>query len=157
MRQQEAVKRLALCHTTAFQALNLPGNRFVFLAHRLVLRLAHQSQAQTNGAQARISIVLAVEQAILRPGGHHPVGLLGSLGDQVINENANIAIGALENERLPPLHLKCRIGAGYEALHRRLLIARRAVELSRAVEAGNFLLSNVGNSSVGSMQSYSMA
>ena len=79
-----------------------------------------------------------MDEAVLRPGGHHPVGLVGTLGHQVIDEHPDVPVSPGEDEGLFPLQLQRRVDAGDEALGGGLLITGGAVELSRPVQAGDF-------------------
>ena len=79
-----------------------------------------------------------MQQTVLAAGGHHAVGLVRAFGDKVVNERADIAVAAAEDERLAPEYPERRVDARDEALHRRLLISGGAVELPRAVQAGYF-------------------
>ena len=92
-----------------------------------------------DGGQALVGVVLAVDEPVLGAGGHHPVGLLGALGHQVVDEHPDVAVAAAEDQRLPPQQLQGGVDPGHKALGRRLLIARGAVELARPVEAGHRL------------------
>ncbi len=78
-----------------------------------------------------------MQQTVLAAGGHHAVGLVRALGDKVVNERTDISVAAAEDERLAPEYLERCVDACDEALHCRLLITGGAVELPRAVEAGN--------------------
>ena len=59
------------------QAADLPVHLAVFLLDGLVPCPAHQADLVADGAQPLVGIVLAVEEAVLGAGGHHPVGLVG--------------------------------------------------------------------------------
>ena len=87
-----------------------------------------------DGAKALVGVVLPVQQAVLAARGHDAVRLLRALGHEVVDERADVAVGASEDQRLSSEQLECGVHARDEALHRRLLIARRAVELPRAVK-----------------------
>ena len=90
-----------------------------------------------DGHQALVGVVLPVQKPVFRARGHDAVGLVRALGDQIVDERADIAVRPLQDHRRLALELQRRVDARHEALHRGLLIARRAVELPRAVEAGD--------------------
>ena len=75
------------------QSVDLPINVGFFGAKFFVSGIADEPQFLTGGGQAQIRIVLAQQQAVLASGGHHTVGLLGALGDQIVNEGANVGGG----------------------------------------------------------------
>ena len=85
-----------------------------------------------------VGVVLPVEQAVLGAGGHHPVGLVGALGDQVVNEHPDVPLVPAEDQGLLALNFQRGVHAGNKALNGGLLIAGGAVELSRPVQAGDF-------------------
>ena len=78
-----------------------------------------------------------MQKPVFRARGHDAVGLVRALGDQIVDERADIAVRPLQDHRRLALELQRRVDARHEALHSGLLIARRAVELPRAVEAGD--------------------
>ena len=121
------------------QAPDLPVHRRVFRLHGLMPLRGDETDAQADGRQPLVGVVLPVQQPVFRPGGHHPVGLVGALGHQIVDEGADIALAAAQDQGLPPLELQGGVDPGHKALDRRLLIAGGAVELPRAVEAGDLL------------------
>ena len=110
-----------------------------------------------DGAQALVGVVLPVQQAVLEREVMMRYGSFVPFGYEVVHERADISVRAAEDHGLAAQQLQRRVHARDEALHGRLLIAGRAVELPRAVEAGHLWPSSVGSSSVGSTQSYSIA
>ena len=121
-----------------FQAGDLGVHLGVFLPHLPEPFLADEADAVSFFREADVRVVLPVEEAVFRPGGHHPVGFVGALGHQVVQQHADIALAAVDKEGFLALQLQGGVHAGDEALHRRLLIAGGAVELPRPVEAGHF-------------------
>ena len=111
----------------------------VFFLHRGTAFLRHQPDTVTDGAQALVGVILPVQQAVFRAGGHDAVRFVRALGHEIVHERADIPVRAAEDHRRAPEQLERRVHARNKALHRRLLIAGRAVELPRPVEAGHFL------------------
>ena len=75
-----------------------------------------------------------MQQPVFASGGHHAVGFVCALGHEVVYERADIAVGAPEYHGLLAAQLQRRVHARDKALSGSLLVARRAVELPRAVQ-----------------------
>ena len=110
----------------------------VFFLHGGKAFVRYQPDPVADGAQALVGVVLPVQQAVLRTGGHDAVRFVRALGHEVVHERADVPVRAAEDHGLPSQQLQRRVHARNKALHGRLLIAGRAVELPRAVEAGHF-------------------
>ena len=52
--------------------------------------VVHQPGPAPQRGQPLVGVILPQQQPVLRPGGHHPVGLVGALGDQVVYHGAYI-------------------------------------------------------------------
>ncbi len=91
-------------------------------------------------ASRRSALSWRLEEAVLRPGGHHPVGLVGALGHQVVDEHPDVPLFPAEDQRFPAQELQRGVDARHRALDGGLLIAGGAVELPRPVEAGDFFV-----------------
>ena len=50
--------------------------------------------------QAQFGAAVVEQQPVLRPAGEHPVGLVGPLGHQVVDQDADVTSGA-DNGGLP--------------------------------------------------------
>ena len=109
----------------------------VLRLHGLVALAAHEPQGVAVAGQALVGVVLPQYQTVFAARGHHAVGLVGAARHQVVDERAYIGLAAPQHEGRPALYLQRGVHAGHEALHGGLLIAARAVELPRAVEAGD--------------------
>ena len=96
--------------------------RRFFCKKCIVSFLADQSDTVAGRSQSQIGIVLSQKQAVFRTAGHHSVGFVGSLGDQVVNQRADIAVGALQDHRFFMQNLKGGIDAGNQALRCGFLI-----------------------------------
>ena len=122
------------------QAVALPLHVLIFFHHPLVPLVAHQTDGVAHMAQPLISVVLAVEEAVLGARCHHTVGFVGPLGHQVVNENADVALASVQDQGLPTQNLQGGVDTGHKALDGGLLIAGGAVELTSTVEAGHLLV-----------------
>jgi hypothetical protein len=61
----------------------------------------NQSEPSDMVEQTTLGTTMVEEKPMLGPTGEHPVGLLRPLGDQIVNQHANIALMAAENKRFP--------------------------------------------------------
>ena len=123
----------------ALQPLGLPADGFVFLLHRGPARVGYQPELTADGAQALVGVVLTQDQAVFAAGGHHAVRLVGALGDQVVDQRADIGVAAPQDEGRETEQLPRGVHPGDKALHGGLLIAGGAVELARAVQPFDLL------------------
>ena len=137
VRLQHGVERLRRRDMGLLQAFELPLHCRVFLPHRPIALLAHQTDAPPDRAQTLVGVVLPVQQAVFAARGHHAVGFVGALGDQIVDQCADVAVAAAQHQRLLSAELQRRVHPRDEALYRRLLIAGGAVELPGPVEPGN--------------------
>ena len=115
------------------QAPDLPLHGGVFLLHLPQPLPGYQADAVSHGAQAAVGVVLPQQQPVFRPAGHHAIRLLGALGHQVVDEGADVAFAALQDQRLPAQQFQRRVDPGHKALDRRLLVPGRTVELPGTV------------------------
>ena len=51
--------------------------------------------AWERGREPQVGIVLAQQDAVLRAAGEHAVGLFGPLGDQVVDQHADVGLIAV--------------------------------------------------------------
>ena len=93
----------------------------------------------TNSAQTQIRIILTQKQTVLRTGSHHTVRLVIFLGYQIINQNANVRLGAIQNHRFPAKHLHSRVNACHKALYCCLLVTGAAIKLAATEQAADSL------------------
>ena len=94
---------------------------------------------------------------MLRARREHPVRLEAALGDQVVHENADVALVAAEFERRFGRARARGIDARDNALRGRFFVAGRAVDLPGEKEPSTRFVSRRAVSSVGWMKSYSTA
>jgi len=59
--------------------------------------LRDEPDAHTVVGEADVRVVLPVDEPVFGAGGHHAVGLVGALGDQIVDKGSDIAVGAAEN------------------------------------------------------------
>ncbi len=86
--------------------------------------------------EAHVRAVVAEVHAVFRPGGEHAVRLFGAEGDQVVDHDADVGVGAAEDEWLLTAHGEGGVDAGHQALSGGFLVAGSAVGLPGDVEAG---------------------
>ena len=79
-----------------------------------------------------------MQQPVLAAGGHHAVGLVGSLGHQIVDQRPDVPVASSQDKGALPSQLPRRVDARDKALRRRLFISARTVELPRPVQAGDF-------------------
>ena len=120
------------------QPLDLPADGLVLGFHLCQPLIRNQSDPMPDGAQALVGVVLTQQQTVLAAAGHHAVGLIGALGDQIVDEGADIGLSPRKDQRLLAFQRQGGVDPRSKALDRRLLIARGPAELSRAVKGGNF-------------------
>jgi hypothetical protein len=73
--------------------------------------------------QPLIGIVLAQDQTVFGAGCHHAVGLCRAASDEIINQNADISLGTINNDRLLACQLAYGIDTGDQSLAGCFLIA----------------------------------
>ena len=89
---QQGIQSGGRGHAGVLQPAHLPVGGLIFGQRLFILLLGHQTQLIADGGQAAVGVILAVEQAVLRAGGHHAVGLVGALGHQVVHQHADVAL-----------------------------------------------------------------
>ena len=86
--------------------------------------------------EAHIRIVLTEFYAVFRPRGHHAVGFVRTLGDEVVDEDADVRLVAGKHHLFPSFQPQRGVEPRHEPLRRRLLVAAAPVELTRKVQPG---------------------
>ena len=84
-------------------------------------------------------VVVAEQQAVLGPRSEHPVRLVHSLGDQVVDQHADVRLVPAQDERGLIARVESRVDARHQPLGRSLLVARGTVELPGAEEPAHGL------------------
>src|SRR5262245_57564934 len=98
-----------------------------------------QSRAAAVRSESLVGVVNAQMQPELGARGEHAIGLVGSLADEVVNQNRGVSFGAVENQRRLALDLEPGIDAGHQSLAGGFFITRRAVDLSGKKQALDLL------------------
>ena len=104
------------------------------LQELFVLFVADQSDFPTQLREAQVRIVLTQGKAIFRPSRHHAIGLSGALGDEIVDQDADVGLIPPQDKRFFALDGKGRVDSRHKPLGRRLFVAAGAVDLPRHVE-----------------------
>ena len=96
-----------------------------------------QTDTDTDRDETLVRVVLPQQQAVFRARGHHAVRFVRAARDQIVNQRADVAVRAVEHERLLALDLERGVDACHKTLRGRLFIAGRAAELACAVQTGD--------------------
>ena len=89
-----------------------------------------QARLHTPGEEPAVRIVVAQGNTVLGAAGEHPVGLFGSQGYQIIDENPDVGFGAIENHGRLLLEAPGGVDSGHEPLGGGLFVAAGAVGLA---------------------------
>ena len=89
--------------------------------------------------QPLVGIVGPQGQPVLGAGGEHAVGLGHAARHEVVDEHADIGLGAIEHDGGSPPPPTRGVDARHQTLGRGLLIAGRAVDLAGEIEPGDAL------------------
>ena len=117
------------------QALQFQRHRFALGLERLPLGVADAAQGAADFRQAHVGIVFAQAQAVLGATGEHAVRFLHALGDQIVDQHAQIRLGAARYPGFLVLRQQGRIQARQHALRGRFLVAGGAVDLAGEEQA----------------------
>ena len=121
-----------------FQPFDLLLHGGIFRFDPLQTSVAHQPHPVAVNRHPPVGVVLPVNQAVFRPGGHHPVGLVGPLCHQIVNEYPCVSVPPGQDQRRLALDLQRGVDPRHQPLGGGFLVAGGAVELSRAVQARHF-------------------
>ena len=88
----------------------------------------HPSRRPVSVRRA-FGVVLAEAEPIFRTAGKHAIGLGDAMGDEVVDQHADIGLGARRIPAIALLRAQCRVDAGEQPLRRSLFVAGRAVDL----------------------------
>ncbi len=97
---------------------------------------ADTAECHADRGEPAVGIVRPEEEAILGAGSEHPVGLAGALRDQVVDHDADHGAGPVEDQPIASARSESGVEPGEQALSRRLLVARGAVDLAGQEETG---------------------
>ncbi len=88
-------------------------------------------------SETAVGVVDAQVEAELGSRGEHAIRLVGALGDQVINEDRGVGLGAIEDERCVIAYFKSCVNARHQALAGGFFVAAGAVNLASQEEVGD--------------------
>ncbi len=94
-----------------------------------------EAEAAAVRSEAAVGVVDAQVQAELGARGEHAVGLVGALRNEVVDEDAGVAFGAVHGERRLALEPERGVDAGHDALAGGFFISTGAVDLAGEIEA----------------------
>src|SRR5581483_402883 len=96
--------------------------------------VADQTDTAPDRCQAFIRVVDSEMESEFSPGGEHPVRLVGTLRDQIVDQNAYIALGPPDDHLRFAGQLASGIYSGHDSLAAGLLVARSAVDLTSQIK-----------------------
>ena len=96
-----------------------------------------QADPPAQLGQAEVGVVVPEQQPVLGAAGEHPVRLVDPAGDQVVDQDADVGLRPVEDERARPRRRTGGVDPGDQALRGGLLVAGRAVDLAGEEEAGD--------------------
>ena len=102
----------------------------------------HETDLTPARREPEIGVVDPKQQPMLGPRREHPIGLETSLGDQIVDENADVRLVAPELESARPrasASAECGVDPCDQTLRRGFLVPRRAVDLSGQEQPGDAL------------------
>ena len=102
---EHLIQRVRRRNTAGLQPADFPFHGRILCLHRRQPLRGHQTHLRADGGQPLVGVVLPVEQPVFRAAGHNPVGLLRSLGHQIIDEGADVAGVPGEDKGFPALKL----------------------------------------------------
>ena len=89
----------------------------------------------SDPTKSEVRIVLAKEQTIFCSRCHHTVRLMVLFRDKIIDQNPDIRLGTVEDDRFFSQHFARRIDTRHKALYRRFLITGASVKLTAAEQS----------------------
>ena len=104
----------------------------------------HKAKPNAKRGQPLIGIVRAQREPIFRPTGEHAVGLANPTRDQIVDHHPDIGLVATQDHGVLPVSRAGSIQPRHETLRARFLIARRAIDLTGKVQAGQALRVQAG-------------
>ena len=116
------------------QAFLFARERFHFFVESAVAVFVHHAEFVADGSQAGVGVVFAQEQAVFGAAGEHAVGFACALGDEVVNEDAEVGLFAFGVPGFEVARAAGGVDAGEQALCARFFVAGGAVDLSGEVE-----------------------
>ena len=121
------------------QTLDLLLYGCILFFHSLQALFGNEADLIAPLRQTLVGVVLTQQKAVFAAGSHNTVGLIGTLGHQVINQSSDVALTAGENKITFTPQLTGGVDASNKTLHGSLLITGGTVELAGTVKAGDLL------------------
>ena len=90
------------------------------------------------GSEAAVGVVDAQVQAELGARGEHAVRLVGSLADEIVDEDRRVGLAAVERERRLAFDGERGVDSGHESLAGGFFVSAGAIDLSAEIEAADF-------------------
>ena len=94
---------------------------------------------EAKRGQALISVIGAQGQPVFGTRGEHAVRLRRAAGNNIVDHHADIGLRTVESEGGSRLQPSARHLSRHNALRRSFFITRRAIDLTRKIQAGNAL------------------
>src|SRR5215472_5023888 len=76
-------------------------------------RIAHQSQFAAPRLQPVIGIVVSQQQSIFGTGSEHPIRLIDAVTDEVLNQDPDVSLAAIQPKQRPARGCQGRVDARY--------------------------------------------
>ena len=127
---QQAVQFLSRCEAGGFQLPDQIRCLLPFPQGPLQPFLRGQAGLVADLRQPQVRVILPQVQPVFRPGGHHPVRFIRSLGGQIVCQHADVRHVPGQQDLFPSLQLQGGVHAGQQALAGRFLISAGTVDLS---------------------------
>ena len=89
----------------------------------------------SGGHQPEAGIILTEDETTLCPAREHPIWLVRSLCDEIIDQNADVGILTAEDERGVSSNAQCGVDTRHDPLGGSFLVSGRSIDLSSKIEA----------------------
>src|SRR5215467_11968241 len=103
-------------HSRRLERSQIPLEAILACAECVPALIVHEADLPTMWRQPQVRIVDSKQQPMLGPGCEHSVGFQTSLRYQVVNQDADVPLVALNLERGESVRLASRINPGDESL-----------------------------------------
>ena len=117
-----------------FAELNNLLDTLFLIEHETIALFIDQADGIASWCESHVGIILTKQDTILSSAGEHTVGFIDTLGHKIVDKHADIRFITTQDKRLLAFHLKRCIGARNKSLSCRLLVARRAIDLTCEIE-----------------------
>ncbi len=96
-----------------------------------------EADIAAEGGESSVGIVLSEEEAVFSAGGKHAIGFVDTFGDEVVDHDAQIALAAIDNERIGLFEFESGVDTGDEALAGSFFVACGAIDLTGEIQTGD--------------------